>query len=428
MTINFSRPTISDIVKRGLCTGCGTCEALCPNAAIKLLEDEDKGIYVPYLNKRQCTNCGVCTKVCPGHSVNFRFINRRIFKVEAKNPFIGHFINCYLGYAKQYSIRYNSASGGLITALLIFCIKARIIDGVLVTKMSLENPLKPQVFVAVDEHEVLKAAKSKYCPVPLNASLKSLESKEGKYGMVGLPCHIHGIRKAELIDSEVRRKLRLHLGLFCSHCISFLGTKYLLQRINVKEEEVAELDYRGRGWPGSMIIRLKSGVKKVIPYSQYWGLGFNLFIPPRCLLCPDQTNELADLSFGDAWLPEVLGADRIGTSIVISRSEEGERLLERASVNGYIVLKKISAAEVIRSQWRALLRKKREIAAQNFIFKVLGKNIPFYDLVYPKPRPRAYRKATIRYVLSSILKNRSLWRLIYGYALWQSKVPLFSSR
>ncbi len=41
--------TISQVVTDGLCTGCGTCIALCPEETIKLTINENKGIYVPAL-------------------------------------------------------------------------------------------------------------------------------------------------------------------------------------------------------------------------------------------------------------------------------------------------------------------------------------------------------------------------------------------
>ncbi|MGB7532373.1 MAG: 4Fe-4S binding protein [Halobacteriota archaeon] len=44
------KPTIGEIVKGDLCTGCGTCVSLCPNGAIELVIDDKKGICVPKLN------------------------------------------------------------------------------------------------------------------------------------------------------------------------------------------------------------------------------------------------------------------------------------------------------------------------------------------------------------------------------------------
>ena len=112
--------TIAQVVKDGLCTGCGTCIALCPEEAIKLTRNEKKGIYVPELNEEKCNNCGICYEVCPGHEVDFKQLNLEIFGKEPEDVLIGNYLNCYFGHATDYDIRYNSASGGLVTQLLIF--------------------------------------------------------------------------------------------------------------------------------------------------------------------------------------------------------------------------------------------------------------------------------------------------------------------
>jgi len=40
-----SENTISQVVKDELCTGCGTCIALCPKEAIKLTIDEKRHLH-----------------------------------------------------------------------------------------------------------------------------------------------------------------------------------------------------------------------------------------------------------------------------------------------------------------------------------------------------------------------------------------------
>jgi len=321
--------TIAQIVKDELCTGCGTCIALCPEEAIKLTINEKKGIYVPELSEEKCNNCGICYEVCPGHEVDFKSLNLEIFGKEPEDILIGNYLNCYVGHSTDYDIRYNSASGGLITQLLIFALEEGIIDGALVTRMKRDNPLEPEPFIARTKEELIEASKSKYCPVPANVALKEiLNSKEGeRFGVVGLPCHLHGIRKAEQINKKLKEKIVLHLGIFCSHAPDFWGTKLLLQKLKVREDEVIKLDYRGEGYPGSMKISQKSGELLLLP--DYWGfVGAYFFFPARCLMCCDGVCELADISFGDAWLPE-LSDDKIGTSMVVSKSEIGDKILQR---------------------------------------------------------------------------------------------------
>ena len=371
----MTNETIAQVVKDDLCTGCGTCAALCPNETIKLIINEKKGIYVPELNEEKCNGCGICYEVCPGHGVDFKQLNLKIFGQEPEDIILGNYLNCYIGHSTDYDIRYNSASGGLVTQLLIFALEEGIIDGALVTRMKRDNPLEPEPFIARTKEEIIEASKSKYCPVPANIALKEiLESEEGeKFAVVGLPCHIHGIRKAEQMDKKLREKIVLHVGIFCSHVPNFLGTELLLERMNIKREEVIKLDYRGEGWPGSMKIYLKDG-KLLLPLPDYWGfVGLDFFTPNRCLMCSDGVCELADISFGDPWLPE-LSDDKIGKSIIVSRTETGEKILQKMNLKNKVELNEIDVKKVIRSQAGMLYFKKKNLNARSKLFKAVPKN------------------------------------------------------
>ena len=57
--------TITEIVEASLCTGCGTCAALCPRSAIKMLKDDSKGVYVPQLDSlTPKARCSLLTLAC----------------------------------------------------------------------------------------------------------------------------------------------------------------------------------------------------------------------------------------------------------------------------------------------------------------------------------------------------------------------------
>ena len=212
--------------------------------------------------------------------------------------------------------------------------------------------MNPEPFIARTSEEIIEASKSKYCPVPANIALKEiLESKEGeKFAVVGLPCHIHGIRKVEQINKKLKEKIVLHVGIFCAKTISFLGTECQLKRMEVKKEEVTKLDYRGEGWPGSMTIQLKNKQRKLSELHYYYDSKFGSFVPWRCTLCNDSACELADISFGDAWLPEVKKGDKVGTSIVVSRNRLCEDILQRMMHKRKVELSTINSGKVNESQ------------------------------------------------------------------------------
>ncbi|WP_455240477.1 4Fe-4S dicluster domain-containing protein [Methanothermobacter tenebrarum] len=63
---------------KDLCTGCGTCAALCPQNIIKMDISQKKGIYEPIIDG-ECNECMTCIKVCPGIGVDFKELNKIIF-------------------------------------------------------------------------------------------------------------------------------------------------------------------------------------------------------------------------------------------------------------------------------------------------------------------------------------------------------------
>jgi len=364
--------TITGVVKKELCTGCGTCISLCPQSAIKLIKDSVRGIYFPLIIETKCTNCGMCFDVCPGHSIDFIKLNIEIFKKKPKDIYFGNYLNCYIGYASNYGIRYNSSSGGLVTSFLIYALENRIIDGALVTKMNKKNPLEFLPFIARTKEEIIEASKSKYCPVPANIALKEILKYNKKYAIVGLPCHIQGIRKAEQKNKKIKKNIILHIGIFCSNMPSFNATEFLLYKLKLCNDEVKRLDYRGKGWPGKMTIQMKNRKEIIIPYPSYWGEFVNIFFPKRCKRCLDWFSPLADISFGDAWLQEISKRDNIGTSIIITRSKKSEEILQQFARKNKVI--PINIKKVIESQ-KGFSRKKRQIKAQLTILKLLGKRI-----------------------------------------------------
>jgi coenzyme F420 hydrogenase subunit beta len=296
-----------------------------------------------------------------------------IFGKESKDILIGNYQDCYTGYSKNTKIRYNSSSGGLITQLLIYALETGIINGALITRMSKSNPLEPEPFIARTKEEIIEASKSKYCPVPVNIVLREILESEGeeKFAVIGLPCHINGIRKAENKNHKLKNKIILHLGIFCNHTPNFLGTELYLRRLNLKKEDIIKIDYRGEGWPGVMKIITSTNTHKI---SDYWGfIGSYFFYPKRCLMCGDGVCELADISFGDAWLPEFRD-DNTGRSIIISRTEIGKHILQRMSEEGKIELNRVNSKEVVQSQTLMIYLKKKNFTIKKKLLKVYPYN------------------------------------------------------
>jgi coenzyme F420 hydrogenase subunit beta len=377
--------SVAKVIERGLCCGCGTCVGVCPTEAIKM--EMSRGLFVPEIDKAKCTECQLCVKSCPGHEVDFKALRTRIFGREPKYNSIGNCLNCYVGYSTDDLIRFDSSSGGIVTQLLMFALENHLIDGALVTRMRKDNPLEPESFIARTAEEIIEASKSKYCPVATNDCLRQILKEDGRFAVVGLPCHIHGIRKAEAVYGELNKKIVLHLGLLCSHTVDFAGIFFLLKKLKIHKDEVKSISYRGNGWPGSMSIETKNASSLSLPlvgdWQAYWPLFSSFFFTPmRCTMCPDQTAELADISFGDAWLPE-LKSEKRGMSIMLSRTIEGESLLRRAKSAKAISIKRVGIEKVRQSQFINLRFKKDDLPYRLALMTVMGREVPVFNPVPP---------------------------------------------
>lgn len=407
---------IEEVYKDGLCTGCGTCAGMCPVGAIEMVIDQKKGIYKPLIDNKKCNNCEVCYKICPGHSVDFKKLNEFVFGKQSEDILLGNYINCYTGYSTDYGIRYNSSSGGLVTQLLIFALEEGIIDGALVTRMKEDKPLEPESFIARTKENILAAQGSKYCPVPANIALKEiLNSKEGeKFAVVGLPCHIHGIRKSEQINKKLKDKIVLHLGLFCSTPCNFLGTEFVLyKRLGINIEDVKNIKYRGKGWPGGMSVQLKNNKEKFILLSEYWDSNFSAFTPYRCRLCIDNTSELADASFADYRGKEISLNEKIGKTSILSRSINTEKILRQMADKRKIEVWRISSKEATYSQGYIYLKK--NVKACFHLFYLLSKNIPTYNQKLLDPPIHSYLLEIDRHLRTLFASRGSLWGLLIIY-------------
>jgi len=411
---------VSKIRDNGICTGCGTCQALCPNEAIVMSIDHDKGIYIPIIHEK-CEKCGLCLDVCSGHEVNFKVLNKDIFGGEPVDEVLGNFISGYVGNSADENLRKISSSGGVINQILICALEEGIIDGAIVTRMKKDSPFEPEPFIARTKAEIIEASTAKYCPVPLNISIKEvLESKANeKYAVVGLPCHIHGIRKASQINDLIREKIVLYIGIFCSTGINFLATEYILKIMHIEKEEVEKLIYRkGDFPPGYASFDLNDNETREISHVDFWNQifsSFTFFSCNRCISCIDQTGELTDISVGSGWFPYNEFGNK-NQSTVISRSKKGEEILLKCAKKGALELTQLDNEKINKVKELQNFHGFKKRIGTNYLYtlKKLGYAIPDYNLKLPsKVNLRTYISLIYLYARIYLSSKKYLWSYLY---------------
>jgi coenzyme F420 hydrogenase subunit beta len=411
--LTTDKTNIGFVVKDGLCTGCGTCAGLCLANAVEMVIDQKKGVYIPVIDNAKCTGCGLCVKVCPGNEVDFKQLNQEIFGKQPEDPLLGNYLNCYTGHANDHDIRYNCSSGGVVTALLIYALENKIIDGALVTRMKKDKPLEPEPFIARTREEIYEARGSKYCPVPANIALREILNAKGKYAIIGIPCQIQGVLKAERILKSLKENITLKLGLFCGHMPTFYWTKLILKSIGMEKEIITKFQYRGFGWPGEIFVETANKTQKFLSLS-YASSHYGPFCyHHRCNLCYDHVSELADLSCGDAWLPG-FSQDKLGTSLVICRTKRGKDYLISAESQRIIKINISGSNKVIESQRNGIYFKKH-VRSRFFFSKLLFKPLPLYNVDLLTPRSSDYFRTIMVYFDAFISSKRLLWFILPVY-------------
>jgi len=317
---------------------------------------ESYGLFVPQVDPARCDNCGLCLKVCPGQEPPAAAIC--VEHEQEESAALGPFTAVWSGYAMDEALRYRASSGGLVTAILLQLMAHSEIDGAIVTLPG-DGPFRWEGRVARDEKSVREAMGSKYYPTHVAPGLRQVLEVEGRYAFVGLPCQVQGLRKAQQHLPLLRSRVPIVLSLFCNHVPTFASAKYLLRKARMSRQDVLSIAFRGYGWPGGVRMTARDGRAVAFPHFGLWsGLLGLLFIHRRCLLCDDHAGMYADISCGDAWLPDH-SDDELGRSIAVARTAVGEGLLSRL-VPRVLYLESVQATAVE----RVGIRRQRGLAAR----------------------------------------------------------------
>ena len=339
------------VVDNRLCTGCGGCGEICPQKCIGTLFDKEKGFYVTRVDESKCVDCGLCRKICPVYT----WCN------SSGNLLVGENRTVYSGYSNDKDLRYDCASGGFTTSLLVHLLEHKYVDAVVTTVRDEKEPLRSKWRICFTKEEVSASRGSVYAPTSYGGIVSELlEASCERVAVVGLPCHIQMLSNLEKEWKKLNGRFFLKISLVCGHAPSLKGYEYSLKHLGIKEEDVKSVRNRGDGWPGFLKIQMRDGREHKIKYgNKYsWGtvLSSPLFTPDGCSHCVDATGYEADISVCDAWLPK-FADDRIGRNLVLVRTERAEAIVSEMAAKGIVSLQKEELADFVRANHRVFKEK-----------------------------------------------------------------------
>jgi coenzyme F420 hydrogenase subunit beta len=300
-TLSFAQLK-KDIVETGVCTQCGACVAFCD----KIVMDEG----VPTL-QGQCENCGVCYAQCP----------RTIITEEG---LVGRYITAYTARSKFKGIK--GQDGGVVTALLSYCIKENLIDAAVVTQKDTDNPWKPHPVYVTRIPDIKKAAGSVYCHShTIPALVSAIEEGYRSIGFVGTPCNIDAVYKMQKSPSRLFNLMIkvniLRFGLFCMDSFTYEGIRQFIEGKGIDMETVKKMEIVS----GFLRVHYNNNM------TQFRVRKLDEYRSSSCYFCTDLTNENADISFGGVGSPP-------GYTTVLARTNIGEEILREAEDDNWISL------------------------------------------------------------------------------------------
>ncbi|NPD88966.1 MAG: 4Fe-4S binding protein [Asgard group archaeon] len=331
---------IISIFDNRMCNYCGACYLVCPVEAISY---EDGNIEV----SEDCIFCEKCLNICSQnqehrYSKDFQLRERNdsILKIEPKMnkiPF-GEIISLYNCKSGRRDRKEFAMVGGAVTSILECAIKEGIIDGAITIDFS-SGRIFPSSVLITNPDDLLRVAGSRYLPTYSLYILKELHMMDNisSVAIVTLPCQAYVIDKIRKDNDtkELIKKIKVVITLLCGNGLpsrdevaEFLSKQGLnLENHNFKayREKAVSKPYLNPMNKNRYVYEENSGKKKSFASKRV----FHTRGEKHCgLICPDYTGIASDISVGGSGLSK---------NIVITRSDEGEKLTKLAIDKGYLV-------------------------------------------------------------------------------------------
>ena len=343
-----------EIIRPSLSMQSGTCIGL-SQGTLEL--DDPDGRCLP-----KPTNKGAVPQICydasPEVDPNYPAMANSVFGSNAKrSSLIGEYKRIAIAHCTDETVRQGAASGGILTASLLHLLETKKITGAVVLTMDKTYPWRAKPIIARTAADIVAAAQSKYVVSPVNVILDELQQEDGPLAFVGLPHQVFAIRRLQQLKHPSVRSITYVFGPFFGNELEGKSVDAFLKKFNAKKADVTDFAYRAGEWPGYLQAKLKDGLTVKLPkfHANYL---IPFYITRNSLLSHDLTNELTDISGGDAWAPKYEERGK-GFSMVITRSQTGDTLIKEMEAVGKIKLHDISEEEAVRMQSHGLDLKKR---------------------------------------------------------------------
>jgi len=320
-----------EVVTSGLCTGCAGCVIVCPHDVLGYRDDA--GVYRPFQTEDgfgpdDCSHgqkgCTSCTRACPRFRAWEPEIDEFLFgRVRTADEVSGVSTDICLARATDPVLAEVGQDGGLVSAILLYCLEKDVIDAALVSYLEGDGSTwKAVPGVARTKEDIIASAGSRYTySANTLAYNDAVESGAERIALVGMSCQssVPPVMKQRRAG-KVARRLSLNIGLLCSKTFDdaifdeLLDAKYGLKRADIKKMNIK----------GRLQIWMHDGEYHEVPLKEC-----HAWTREGCKQCPDFAAEHADISTGG------IGAFNDWT-LTIVRTEAGREVMDGMLAEGWI--------------------------------------------------------------------------------------------
>ena len=318
-----------EVVTSGLCTGCAGCIVACPYDVLGY--DESAGTYKPFHLEDEggpggCTHgdggCTYCTRACPRFREWETEIDTHMFgRTRTRAEVDGISKDIILARASDDFVHKVGQDGGLVSAILIWCLEKGYIDAALVSYLEGDgSSWKAIPGVARTREDVLRSAGSRYTYSANTMAYKeAIDSGASKLGLVGMSCQSSVPPVMQLRNAgKPSKRFALNIGLLCSKTFDDSIFEELFEaKYGLKKQDMVKMNIKG-----VFQIWMKNGDYHEVPLKEC-----HAWTREGCKMCPDFAAEHADISTGgigkfNDWTLTIVRTP-LGREILVKMLEDG---------------------------------------------------------------------------------------------------------
>lgn len=340
-----------EVLRAGLCTGCGACVNLCPYQAYY----RDRAVTLHHCDLTR----GSCYDFCPRTPTDLDALQRKLYIGAELTPEAGAVGGFFITRAADEAIRRQAQHGGTVSALIALALREGLIDAAVLSGEG--EGLLPKSVTVSDPEAAVGLGKSRFVVSPTVAEFNRVSRTDRlRIGVVATPCQALALAKMRaqpVADTESGiEKLRLVVGLFCGWALSWRNLTALLEGkmdlaavtgMDIPPSRYQTLDvYTGEGTNRISLDEVNSCVRE------------------SCRSCGDMTAEFSDLSVGSARLPGGWETARFWNQVIV-RTKRGSDLVDLARSKGVLEFREVPAGNLEKLKAASLNKKRAAGSVKN---------------------------------------------------------------